>query len=120
MPRAKRGFKRRQRINKLRDKAEGFRFGLGAQVRRTYEAVDRAGVYAYRDRRVKKRDFRMLWIARIAAATNGLEISYSRFINALSQAKIGINRKMLSEIAIKDPSAFNAIVDKVKALAPKV
>ena len=119
MPRAKRGFKRRHRINKLRDKAEGFRFGLGSQVRRTYEAVDRAGIYAYRDRKVKKRDFRQLWIARIAAATNGLEISYSRFVNALTKAKVGLNRKMLAEIALNDPSAFNAIVDKVRTLAPK-
>jgi len=118
MPRAKRGFKRRQRHNKLRNKAEGFVLGLGSQIRRTAEAVDRAGVYAFRDRRVKKRDFRSLWIARLSAATNGNSISYSRFIGGLTKAKIGLNRKMLSEIAIHDPKAFEAIVSKVRSLAP--
>jgi large subunit ribosomal protein L20 len=118
MPRAKRGTKRRQRHNKLRNKAEGFVLGLGSQIRRTAEAVDRAGVYAYRDRRVKKRDFRGLWIARLSAATNGQDLSYSRFISALKKAQVVLNRKMLSEIAIHDPKAFEAIVSKVKALAP--
>lgn len=118
MPRAKRGFKRRQRHNKLRNKAEGFVLGLGSQIRRTSEAIDRAGIYAYRDRRAKKRDFRGLWIARLSAATNANQLSYSRFINALNKAKIALNRKMLSEIAIHDPKAFEAIVNKVRSLAP--
>jgi len=120
MPRAKRGTKRRQRHNKLRNKAEGFVLGLGSQIRRTAEAVDRAGVYAYRDRRAKKRDFRGLWIARLSAATNANQISYSRFINALVKAKVALNRKMLSEIAIHDPKAFESIVNKVRALAPTI
>jgi large subunit ribosomal protein L20 len=120
MPRAKRGFKRRQRHNKLRNKAEGFVLGLGSQIRRTSEAVDRAGVYAYRDRRVKKRDFRSLWIARLSAATNAADISYSRFISALKKAKVELNRKMLSEIAIHDPKAFETIVSKVRSLAPAI
>jgi len=120
MPRAKRGFKRRQRHNKLRNKAEGFVLGLGSQIRRTSEAVDRAGVYAYRDRRVKKRDFRNLWIARLSAATNAADISYSRFISALKKAKVELNRKMLSEIAIHDPKAFETIVNKVRSLAPAI
>ncbi len=118
MPRAKRGTKRRQRHNKLRNKAEGFVLGLGSQIRRTSEAIDRAGVYAFRDRRVKKRDFRGLWIARLSAAASGNNISYSRFINALTKAKIALNRKMLSEIAIHDPKAFEEIVNKVRSLAP--
>jgi large subunit ribosomal protein L20 len=118
MPRAKRGFKRRRRHNKLRNKAEGFVLGLGSQIRRTSEAVDRAGVYAFRDRRAKKRDFRTLWIARLSAASNGADISYSRLVNALKKAQIALNRKMLSEIAIHDPKAFEAIVNKVRALAP--
>ena len=120
MPRAKRGFKRRRRHNKLRNKAEGFVLGLGSQIRRTSEAIDRAGVYAYRDRRVKKRDFRGLWIARLSAATAGNDISYSRFINAMLKAKVLLNRKMLSEIAIHDPSAFQTIVSKVRSLAPAI
>jgi large subunit ribosomal protein L20 len=120
MPRAKRGFKRRRRHNKLRNKAEGFVLGLGSQIRRTAEAVDRAGVYAYRDRRVKKRDFRGLWIARLSAATNASDISYSRFISALKKAKVELNRKMLSEIAIHDPKAFETLVSKVRALAPAI
>ena len=118
MPRAKRGFKRRRRHNKLRNKAEGFVLGLGSQIRRTSEAVDRAGVYAFRDRRAKKRDFRTLWIARLSAASNGADISYSRLVNALKKAQVMLNRKMLSEIAIHDPKAFEAIVSKVRALAP--
>ena len=120
MPRAKRGFKRRRRHNKLRNKAEGFVLGLGSQIRRTSEAIDRAGVYAYRDRRVKKRDFRGLWIARLSAAANGNEISYSRFIGALTKAKVTLNRKMLSDIAIHDPKGFEAIVGQVRSLAPAV
>lgn len=119
MPRAKRGFKRRRRHNKIRDRAEGFVLGLGSQIRRTSEFLDRAGKYAYRDRRAKKRDFRGLWIARLSAATNGNSISYSRFINALIKAKVALNRKMLSEIAIHDPKAFETIVTKVRPLAPK-
>lgn len=118
MPRAKRGFKRRRRHNKLRNKAEGFKLGLGSQIRRTAEAVDRAGIYAYRDRRVKKRDFRGLWIARLSAAAYSADISYSRLINALTKAKVVLNRKMLSEISIADPKAFEAIVSKVRSLAP--
>ena len=120
MPRAKRGFKRRRRHTNLRNKAEGFVLGLGSQIRRTAEAVDRAGVYAFRDRRVKKRDFRGLWIARLSAATAGNDLSYSRFIGALKKAQINLNRKMLSEIAIHDPKAFEAIVTKVRSLAPAV
>ena len=118
MPRAKRGFKRRRRHNKIRDRAEGFVLGLGSQIRRTLEFLDRAGKYAYRDRRAKKRDFRGLWIARLSAAANGNGISYSRLINALTKSKVALNRKMLSEIAIHDPKAFEVIVSKVRPLAP--
>jgi large subunit ribosomal protein L20 len=119
MPRAKRGFKRRRRHNKILKKAEGFVFGLKNKIRRAAEAVDRAGVYAYRDRRVKKREFRQLWIARLSAATNANELSYSRFIAALKKAQIGLDRKVLSDIAIHDPKGFSAIVDQVRAQAPQ-
>ena len=120
MPRAKRGFKRRRRHNKIRNKAEGMVLGLGSQIRRTSEFLDRAGVYAYRDRRVKKRDFRGLWIARLSAATAGNGISYSRFINAMIKTKVALNRKMLSEIAIHDPKGFEIIVDKVRPMSPAI
>ena len=120
MPRAKRGFKRRRRHNKILEKAKGFVFGRKNKIRRASEAVDRAGIYAYRDRRVKKRSFRQLWIARMSAAANDSGISYSRLISALDKAQIQLNRKMLSEIAIHNPKDFAAIVDQVRSLAPAV
>jgi large subunit ribosomal protein L20 len=85
MPRAKRGFKRRRRHNKVLERASGFVLGRKNKFKRTAEAVDRAFGYAYRDRRVKKREFRTLWIARLSAATAGNDISYSRFIFALKK-----------------------------------
>jgi large subunit ribosomal protein L20 len=118
MPRAKRGFKRRRRHNKLLKKAEGFVLGRKNKIRRTSEAVDRAMIYAFRDRRAKKRDFRMLWIARISAATSANAMSYSRFMGALIKSKIGLDRKILSDLAIADPRAFTAIVDQVRSSAP--
>jgi len=118
MPRAKRGFKRRRRHNKVLKRAEGFVLGRKNLYRRTAEAVDRAGVYAYRDRRAKKRDFRTLWIARLSAASADNSISYSRLISALKKAKIELDRKVLADIAIADPRAFAAIVEQVRTLAP--
>jgi large subunit ribosomal protein L20 len=118
MPRAKRGFKRRQRHKKVLKRAEGFVLGLKNKFRRTAEAVDRAGVYAYRDRRAKKRDFRTLWIARLSAASADNGISYSRLIAALNKANVELDRKVLSDIAIADPKAFSAIVEQVRNLAP--
>lgn len=118
MPRAKRGFKRRRRHNKILERAKGFVFGRKNKIRRTSEAVDRAAIYAYRDRRVKKRSFRALWITRMAAASNTNGISYSRLICALDKAEVKLNRKMLSEIAIHAPQDFAAIVDQVRSLAP--
>lgn len=118
MPRAKRGFKRRRRHNKILEKASGFVFGRKNKIRRAAEAVDRAGVYAYRDRRVKKREFRQLWIARLSAAASLNDISYSRLMNALIKSEVKLDRKVLSDIAIVDPRAFTAIVDSVRKLAP--
>jgi large subunit ribosomal protein L20 len=118
MPRAKRGFKRRRRHNKVLERASGFVLGRKNKFKRTAEAVDRAFGYAYRDRRVKKREFRTLWIARLSAATAGNDISYSRFINALKKAEIKLDRKVLSDIAISDPKAFTQIVGQVRSLAP--
>lgn len=118
MPRAKRGFKRRRRHNKVLKKAEGFVLGRKNKFKRTAEAVDRASIYAYRDRRVKKREFRQLWIARLSAAANDNAISYSRLMGALTKAEVQLDRKILSDIAIADPRAFSAIIDQVRSLAP--
>lgn len=118
MPRAKRGFKRRRRHNKVLKRAEGFVLGRKNLYKRTAEAVDRAFVYAYRDRRAKKRDFRQLWIARLSAAAGDNNISYSRLISALTKAKVELDRKVLADIAIVDPQAFKAIVEQVRTLAP--
>src|SRR4051812_12287999 len=118
MPRAKRGFKRRRRHNKVLDRAEGFVLGRKNKFKRTAEAVDRSFMYAYRDRRAKKRDFRQLWIARLSAAANTNGISYSRMIAALNKAQSKLDRKVLADIAIADPKAFSAIVEQVRSLAP--
>jgi large subunit ribosomal protein L20 len=118
MPRAKRGFKRRRRINKLKERTKGFVMGGHSQVRRGAEQADRAGVYAFRDRRVKKRTFRQLWIARLSVAANEQGISYSRLIAALTKANIKLDRKVLSEISMSDPTGFATIVDQVRSLAP--
>ncbi len=118
MPRAKRGFKRRRRHNKVLKRAEGFVLGLRNKYKRTAEAVDRSFIYAYRDRRVKKREFRQLWIARLSAAANNNDMSYSRLIAALSKAQVKLDRKVLADIAIVDPKAFSAIVDQVRSHAP--
>ena len=117
MPRAKRGFKRRRRHNKVLNRAEGFVLGTNNKYRRAAEAVDRSFVYAYRDRRVKKRDFRQLWIARLSAASAGADLSYSRMIYGLKQAQILLDRKILSDIAIHDPAGFSALMDHIRPAA---
>ena len=118
MPRAKRGFKRRRRHNKVLERAKGFVLGRKNLFKRTAEAVDRAHVYAFRDRRAKKRDFRQLWIARLSAAAGANDISYSRLINALIKSQVRLDRKVLSDIAIVDPAGFTAIVNAVRSQAP--
>ena len=119
MPRAKRGFKRRRRHNKVLKRAEGFVLGRKNKFKRTAEAVDRSFMYAYRDRRVRKREFRALWVSRISAACSDNGISYSRLIGALKKAVVAVDRKILADIAIVDPKVFTAIVDQVRTLAPK-
>jgi len=110
MPRVTRGFKARRRRNKVLTLAKGFRGGKHRLFKTAAEAVDRALCYAYRDRRVKKREFRQLWIARINAAAKQNGVSYSRLINGLSKNSIELDRKVLSNLAIVDPSAFTAVV----------
>jgi large subunit ribosomal protein L20 len=118
MPRAKRGFKRRRRHNKVLDRASGFVLGRKNKFKRTSEAVDRAFIYAFRDRRAKKRDFRQLWIARLSAAAGANDISYSRLVAALTRAQVKLDRKVLSELSIHAPKAFSKIVESVRSLAP--
>ncbi|MEJ2525847.1 MAG: 50S ribosomal protein L20 [Desulfuromonadales bacterium] len=113
MPRVKRGFKARRRRNKVLKLAKGYRGARGKLFRSATEAVDRALNYAYRDRRVRKRDFRALWIARINAAARDNGMSYSRLIHGLKQAEIGIDRKILAQLAVTDPAGFGSIVEKV-------
>ncbi len=106
MARVKRGFKARRRRNKVLKLAKGYRGARSKLFRSATEAVDRALNYAYRDRRVRKRDFRALWIARINAAARDNGLSYSRLIHGLKQAEIGIDRKILAQLAVTDPARF--------------
>ena len=110
MPRVTRGFKARRRRNKVLTLAKGFRGGKHRLFKTAAEAGDRALCYAYRDRRVKKREFRQLWIARINAAAKQNGVSYSRLINGLTKNSIALDRKVLSNLAIVDPNAFTAVV----------
>jgi large subunit ribosomal protein L20 len=115
MPRVKRGFKARRRRNKVLKLAKGYRGARGKLFRSATEAVDRALNYAFRDRKVKKRDFRALWIARINAAARDNGLSYSRLVFGLKQAQIGLDRKILAQLAVTDPAGFTVVVEKAKA-----
>ncbi len=115
MPRVKRGFKARQRRNKVLKLAKGYRGARSKLFRSATEAVDRALNYAFRDRRVKKRDFRALWIARINAASRINGLAYSKLIHGLKVAQIEIDRKILADLAVTDPKGFTAIADRAKA-----
>ena len=115
MPRVKRGFKARRRRNKVLKLAKGYRGARSKLFRSATEAVDRALNYAFRDRRVKKRDFRSLWITRINAASRLNGLSYSKFIFGLKKAKVEIDRKVLTDIAVSDPKGFTEIASLAKA-----
>src|SRR3990172_5018066 len=106
MPRVKRGFKARQRRNKVLKLAKGYRGARSKLFRSATEAVDRALKYAFRDRRVRKRDFRALWIVRINAAARLNGLAYSKFIHGLKLAQVQIDRKVLADIALSDPQGF--------------
>lgn len=114
MPRAVDGTKRKNRRKKILKQAKGFFGRRSTNYKVAKEAVIKSLTYAYRDRKRRKRDFRVLWIARISAACRAQEMSYSRFINGLKKSGIIINRKALSNMAIEDPKAFIAILDKAK------
>ncbi|CAM8640269.1 MAG: hypothetical protein RLZZ290_392 [Pseudomonadota bacterium] len=115
MPRVKRGVTARARHKKILALAKGFRGRRNNVFRVAKQAVMRAGQYAYRDRRNRKRVFRALWITRINAACRQHDISYSRFMNGLKKAQIDIDRKMLSDLAVADKAAFAAIVSQAKS-----
>jgi len=115
MPRAKGGFKTRRRRKKVLKLAKGYVGAKSKLFRTATEAVDRALQYGYRDRRVKKRRFRGLWITRINAEARINGISYSRLMKGLSNAGINLNRKVLAEMAVKDPAGFARITEMAKA-----
>ncbi|MEI6827110.1 MAG: 50S ribosomal protein L20 [Desulfuromonadaceae bacterium] len=115
MARVKRGFKARRRRNKVLKLAKGYRGARSKLFRSATEAVDRALNYAFRDRRVKKRDFRSLWIVRINAASRINGLSYSKFIFGLKKADVQIDRKVLADIAVTDPNGFAQIAALAKA-----
>jgi len=115
MARVKRGFKARRRRNKVLKLAKGYRGARSKLFRSATEAVDRALNYAFRDRRVKKRDFRSLWIVRINAASRINGLSYSKFIFGLKKADVQIDRKVLADIAVTDPNRFAQIAALAKA-----
>ena len=115
MARVKRGVVARARHNKVLKKAKGY-YGARSKVYRVAkQAVIKAGQYAYRDRRQRKRQFRALWIARINAASRLHGLSYSRLINGLNLANIEVDRKVLADIAVHDPDCFGAIAEQAKA-----
>jgi len=114
MPRAKGGFKTRRRRKKTLEMAEGYYSARGHLFRIASQAVDRSLLYAYRDRRVKKREFRALWIARINAAARALGLTYSQFMSRLRKKNITLNRKALADLAYHDPSAFSKILEQMK------
>ncbi|MFZ2950372.1 MAG: 50S ribosomal protein L20 [Desulfuromonadaceae bacterium] len=115
MARVKRGFKARRRRNKVLKLAKGYRGARSKLFRSATEAVDRALNYAFRDRRVKKRDFRSLWITRINAASRINGLSYSKFIFGLKKANVQIDRKVLADIAVTDPNGFAQVAALAKA-----
>ena|SRR5690242_16083002 len=110
MPRAKRGFKARRRRNRVLKWASGFRGKRSKCHAVANEAVQHAWLHMYRSRKQRKRDFRALWIQRINAASRALGVSYSKLMGNLAKGGISLNRKMLAEIAISDPVAFEAVV----------
>lgn len=112
--RVKRGFKARRRRNRNLKRVQGFVAGRRRIYRQAMETLRRALAYAYRDRRQRKREFRRLWIARISAGTKAHGLSYSRFIHGLKLAQCDLNRKVLADIAVRDPNTFGAIVQLAK------
>lgn len=114
MPRARGGFKTNRRRKKILKRAKGFHGARSRLYKVATQAVDKALLHAYRDRRVKKREFRSLWIIRINAAVRALGMTYSQFMNRLKSIDVGLNRKALADLAYHDPKAFTNLVEMVK------
>ena len=114
MPRVSNSVASRRRKKKVLKQARGYFGGRSRLFRTAREAVNRAQAYSYRDRRVRKRDFRKLWIARINAAARLNGVSYSQLIHGLNQASVTINRKILADLAVRDPGAFTAVVEQAR------
>jgi len=114
MPRVKRGFKARQRRNKVLKAAKGFRGGHSKLYKTAFITLSRARMFAYRDRRTRKRDFRSLWIARINAAARENGLSYSKLMGGLHKAGVELDRKMLADMAVNDPAAFTHVANLAK------
>lgn len=112
--RIKRGKTKRQKHKKVLKAAKGYRLSYSKLYRRAKEALLHAGQYSYAHRKKRANDFRKLWIQRINGALTEYDLSYSKFINLLSKDKIELNRKMLAELAVEEPEAFRAVVEKVK------
>ena len=115
MTRVKRSVHARKKRRETLERTKGFRGEANSNYRRAKEALMKAESYAYRDRRNKKRDFRRLWITRINAAAHQNDMSYSVFMNGLKKAGIEVDRKILADIAVHDPAAFTALVDKARS-----
>ncbi|PHS26242.1 MAG: 50S ribosomal protein L20 [Robiginitomaculum sp.] len=115
MSRVKRGVTSHARHKKVLEKAKGYRGARKNTIKVAKQAVDKAGQYAYRDRKVRKRNFRKLWITRINAGTRANGLTYGRFINGLTLAGIEVDRKVMSDLAIHEPAAFTVLVEKAKA-----
>jgi large subunit ribosomal protein L20 len=114
VPRVKRGTKRRANRSKTLALAKGFFLTKSKLHRAAQEAVEKSLLYGYKGRRLKKRDFRALWIVRIGAACRAADLSYSRFMDGLKKAGIELNRKILADMALNDPTGFNALVAQAK------
>ena len=115
MPRIKRGVTAHARHKKILDQAKGYRGARRNIYRVAKQAVIKAGQYAYRDRKQRKRQFRQLWVVRINAAARECGLSYSLFINGLNKAEIEVDRKMLAELAVYNKDAFAVLAEKAKA-----
>ncbi len=114
MPRVNHAVATKKRKKKVLKQSKGYWGARSRLFRTAREAVDRAQAYAYRDRRQRKRDFRRLWIVRINAAARRNGMSYSQLVHGLDQAGVAINRKVLADLAVRDPAAFTAVVDQVR------
>ena len=114
MPRSTNAVASRKRRKKILDKAKGYFLSRSKVYTVAKNAVEKAGVYSYVGRKLKKRDYRALWITRINAAVREEGLTYSRFINKLSSANVELNRKVLADLALNNPEAFKAVVSKVK------